>query len=70
MSIRRDAAGAEESRRKEATPKEVSSCRYLLGHKLKKLVTVIFFRCWAIKEVYSMAAHIRVAFSFFRKLVF
>jgi hypothetical protein len=43
MSIRRDAAGAEEFRRKEATPKEVSSCRYLLGHKLKKLVTVIFF---------------------------
>ena len=31
MSIRRDAAGADESRRKEATPKEVSPAGAYLG---------------------------------------
>lgn len=31
MSIRRDAAGAEESRRKEVTPKEVSPVGTYLG---------------------------------------
>lgn len=41
ISNRRDAAGAEEDRRKGSTPKEQEACKLVLGDMVKNHITVI-----------------------------
>lgn len=41
MSTNVDAAGAEETFRKEKTPKERITCLFFLGHAVKSCMTVI-----------------------------